>query len=199
VLAVGVGTFEFLAMGVSLVIVRQVPLHEAFHSAGSARVVYAPAVLAALGGAICGRAQVSARSRRPLVLAWGVAAGGVLGLADALFPSNDGSLLSSFAPDAVKPITSALAGPLALALLVTARALARRKRRAWQVALVLQHDERPRRREAALPRRVRDQEPPHIAVRPEDRPAPPHVGRETFEDPPVAAVLAHQENHERAL
>jgi lysylphosphatidylglycerol synthetase-like protein (DUF2156 family) len=137
VLAVGVGTFEFLALGVSLAIVRQVPLHEAFHSAASARVVYAPSVLAALGGAICGRARMSARSRMPLVLAWGVAAAGALGLADALLPSNDGGFLSSFAPDAVKPITSALVGPLALALLVTARGLARRKRRAWQVALVL--------------------------------------------------------------
>ncbi|HEY6836957.1 MAG TPA: phosphatidylglycerol lysyltransferase domain-containing protein [Gaiellaceae bacterium] len=137
VLAVGVGTFEFLALGVSLAIVRQVPLHEAFHSAGSARVVYAPAVLAGLGGAICGRARMSARSRMPLVLAWGVAAAGALGLVDALLPSNDGGLLSSLAPVAVKPVTSALVGPLALALLVTARGLARRKRRAWQVALVL--------------------------------------------------------------
>ncbi|HKD32855.1 MAG TPA: phosphatidylglycerol lysyltransferase domain-containing protein [Gaiellaceae bacterium] len=137
VLAVGVGTFEFLATGVSLAIVRQVPLHQAFHSTGQARAVYAPAVLAALGGAICGWPRMSARSRMPFVLAWGVAAAGALGLADALLPSNDNSFLSSLAPDAVKPITSALVGPLALALLVTARGLARRKRRAWQVALVL--------------------------------------------------------------
>ena len=135
VLALGVGTFEFLAMGVSLAIVRQVPLHEAFHSAGQARVVYAPALLAGLGGAICGRPRSSARSRMPLALAWGVAAAGAIGLADALLPSDD--FISSFAPDAVRPITSALVGPLALALLLAARGLARRKRRSWQVSLIL--------------------------------------------------------------
>src|SRR6185437_1170743 len=103
VLAVGVGTFEYLAMGVSLAIVRQVPLHQALHGATHARAVYAPALFAGLGGAICGRARSSARSRMPLVLAWGVAAAGALGLAYALLPSDDRSFLSTLAPDAVRP------------------------------------------------------------------------------------------------
>jgi lysyl-tRNA synthetase class 2 len=137
VLALGVGTFEFLAVGVSLAIVRQVPLHSAFHAATQARAVYAPALLAGLGGAICGRARSSARSRMPFVLAWGVAAAGALGLADALLPSDERTFLSTVAPGAVKPVTSALVGPLALALLFVARGLARRKRRAWQVSLIL--------------------------------------------------------------
>jgi len=137
VLALGVGTFEFLAVGVSLAIVRQVPLHEAFHVTARARAVYAPALLAGLGGAVCGRARSSARSRMPLVLAWGVAAAGALGLADALLPSDERTFFSAVAPDAVRPVTSALVGPLALALLLAARGLARRKRRAWQVSLVL--------------------------------------------------------------
>jgi lysyl-tRNA synthetase, class II len=137
VLAVGVGTFEYLATGVSLAIVRQVPLHQALHGAMHARAVYAPALFAGLGGAFCGRARSSARSRMPLVLAWGVAAAGALGLAYALLPSDDRSFLSTLAPDAVRPVTSALVGPLALALLLAARGLARRKRRAWQVSLVL--------------------------------------------------------------
>jgi lysyl-tRNA synthetase class 2 len=137
VLALGVGTFEFLAVGVSFAIVRQVPLHDAFHAATRARAAYAPALLAGLGGAFCGRARASARSRMPLVLAWGVAAAGALGLADALLPSEDRTFLSTMAPDAVRPVTSALVGPLALALLLAARGLARRKRRAWQVSLAL--------------------------------------------------------------
>jgi lysyl-tRNA synthetase class 2 len=137
VLAVGVGTFEFLAMGVSLAIVRQIPLHAAFHSATNARAVYAPALLAGLAGALCGRTRSSARSRMPLVLAWGVAAAGALGLADAVLPSGERTFLSTLAPNAVRPVTSALVGPLALALLVISRGLARRKRRAWQVSLGL--------------------------------------------------------------
>ena len=137
VLALGVGTFEFLAVGVSLAVVRQVPLHDAFHVAAQARAVYAPALLAGLGGALCGRPRSSARSRMPLVLAWGVAAAGALGLADALLPSEDTTFFSALAPNAVRPVTSALVGPLALALLLGARGLARRKRRAWQVSLIL--------------------------------------------------------------
>jgi lysyl-tRNA synthetase, class II len=137
VLGLGVGTFEFLAVGVSLAIVRQVPLHAAFHVAGQARAVYAPALLAGLGGALCGRPRSSARSRMPLVLAWGVAAAGALGLADALLPSDERTFLSTLAPGTVRPVTSALVGPLALALLVTAPGLARRRRRAWQVSLIL--------------------------------------------------------------
>ena len=137
VLALGVGTFEFLALGVSLAIVRQVPLHAAFHAAGQARAVYAPALLAGLGGAMCGRPRSSARSRMPLVLAWGVAAAGALGLADSLLPSDDRTFVSTLAPNAVRPVTTALVGPLALALLLVARGLARRRGRAWQVSLVL--------------------------------------------------------------
>ena len=137
VLALGVGTFEYLALGVSLAIVRQVPLHQAFHTATNARAVYAPALFAGLGGALCGRERMSARSRMPFVLAWGVAAAGALGLADALLPSDDRTFLSTLAPGAVRPVTSALVGPLALALLLAARGLARRRRRAWQVSLAL--------------------------------------------------------------
>jgi lysyl-tRNA synthetase class 2 len=137
VLAVAVGAFEFLAAGVSLAVVRQVSFHDAFAAAGDVRAVSLAALLAGLGGAIWGRVRSSSRSRAPLLLAWGVAAAGTIGLADALLPSHDRTFLSALAPDAVRPVTSALLGPLALALLVVARGLERRKRRAWQVSLVL--------------------------------------------------------------
>jgi lysyl-tRNA synthetase, class II len=137
VLAVGVAAFEFLAAGVSFAVVRQVSFHDAFVAAVDVRAVSIPAVLAALGGAICGHVRSGSSSRAPLLLAWGVAAAGAIGLADAILPSEDRTFLASLAPDAMRPVTSALVGPLALALLVVARGLARRKRRAWQVSLGL--------------------------------------------------------------
>ncbi|HSB39629.1 MAG TPA: phosphatidylglycerol lysyltransferase domain-containing protein [Gaiellaceae bacterium] len=137
VLALGVAAFEFLADGVSFAVVRQVPLHAALGAAGGATAVTLPALFAALGGAICGRPRASGRSRAPLLLSWAVAAVAAVGLADALLPSHERSFLSPLAPDAVRPVTTALLAPLALALLVAAGGLARRKRRAWQVALVL--------------------------------------------------------------
>jgi lysyl-tRNA synthetase, class II len=137
VLMVGVGAFEFLAVGVSLAVVRQVSFHEAFASATDIRAVSLPALLAAMGGAIWGHVRSGSSSRAPLLLAWGVAAAGAIGLADALLPAHDRTFLGGLAPDAVRPVTSALVGPLSLALLVVARGLARRKRRTWQVALVL--------------------------------------------------------------
>ena len=137
VLLVGVGAFEFLAAGVSLAVVRQISFHEAFVTATAIRAVSLAALLAALGGAIWGRVRSTTRSRAPLLLAWGVAAAGAIGLVDALLPAHDRTFVGGLAPDAVRPVTSALIGPLALALLVVGRGLARRKRRAWQVSLVL--------------------------------------------------------------
>jgi lysyl-tRNA synthetase class 2 len=136
-LALGVGVWEYLSIGVSIAVTRQVPMHEALRTAGGLQAVYAPALLAGLAGALCDRARTSARPRAPLLLAWGVAAAAVIGVVDALLPSNDDGFLASLAPDRVHPLTSALAGPLALALLLTAPGLVRRKRRAWQVSLVL--------------------------------------------------------------
>src|SRR5712691_10517971 len=136
-LALGVGVWDFLSTGIALAVVRQIPTHQAFQAAAELRAVYIPALLAGLAGALCGRARTTLRPRAPVLLAWGVAAAGALGLVDSLLPSNDHSFLASLAPDRARPITSALVGPLALALLLAARGLARRKRRAWQVSLVL--------------------------------------------------------------
>src|SRR5262249_56480552 len=90
-----------------------------------------------------GRGRSTTRSRAPVLLAWGVAAAGAIGLVDALLPAHDRTFVGGLAPDAVRPVTSALIGPLALALLVVARGLARRKRRAWQVSLPLPAGARP--------------------------------------------------------
>jgi hypothetical protein len=66
-----------------------------------------------------------------------VAACGLLGVLDAVLPGQRQSLIGSLAPERVQGLSTALVAPLGLALVVVARGLARRKRRAWQVAAVL--------------------------------------------------------------
>jgi lysyl-tRNA synthetase, class II len=137
ILAVGVGGWSYLATGVSLLIVRQVPAHQAFHAAATERAIYIPAALAGLAGASMGRVRRSARPRSPLVLSWLVAGVGLLGVLDAVLPDQRHALIGSLAPERVHGISTALVAPLGLALVVVARGLARRKRRAWQVAVIL--------------------------------------------------------------
>jgi lysyl-tRNA synthetase, class II len=136
-LALGVGGWMYLQTGVALLIVRQTPAHQAFEAATGQKAVYLPALLAGIGGALGGRARASGRPRSPLVLAWFAAAVGLLGVLDAVTPSHRGALIATLAPEQVRGISHALVAPLGLVLLVAARGLARRKRRAWQVAVVL--------------------------------------------------------------
>jgi lysyl-tRNA synthetase class 2 len=136
-LALGVGGWTYLVTGVSLLIVRQVPADQAFRAAAAMEAVYVPAVLAGAAGAVMGRAHVAPRRRSPLVLSWFVAAAGLLGVLDALVPHGRHALIGALAPERVHGVSTALIAPLGLALLVTARGLARRKRRAWQVAVAL--------------------------------------------------------------
>lgn len=136
-LALGVGGWMYLQTGVALLIVRQIPADDAFHAATGQKAVYLPALLAGIGGALGGRARASGRPRSPLVLAWFAAAAGLLGVIDAVTPGHRGALIATLAPEQVRGISHALVAPLGLVLLVAARGLARRKRRAWQVALVL--------------------------------------------------------------
>ena len=137
ILALGVGGWSYFATGVSLLIVRQVPAHQGFHAAAMQRAIYIPAALAGLAGALMGRARRSARPRSPLVLAWLVAGTGLMGVLDAVVPGQRQALISSLAPERVHGISTALVAPLGLALVVVARGLGRRKRRAWQVAVIL--------------------------------------------------------------
>ncbi|MBA3842448.1 MAG: DUF2156 domain-containing protein, partial [Actinobacteria bacterium] len=70
----------------------------------------------------------------PFVVATVVAAGALLNLLHAILPGEDSGLLHSLTPDAVGPLAQAAGVLAAVALLVAARGLARRRRRAWQVA-----------------------------------------------------------------
>src|SRR5262249_34154302 len=99
--------------------------------------IYVPAALAGLAGALAGRRRLSERSRSPLVLAWLVAAAGLLGILDAILPNQRHALIGTLAPERVHGVSTALVAPLGFVLLVAARGLARRKRRAWQVAVAV--------------------------------------------------------------
>jgi lysyl-tRNA synthetase class 2 len=136
-LALGVWGWTYLSVGVSLLVVRQIPAHEAFRIATHLRAVYLPAALAGLGGAVLGRRRETAEPRAPLLLASLVAATGAISVVDGILPAHHHTLLAGLSLARVSPVASALVAPLGLALLVVARGLARRKRRAYEMCLAL--------------------------------------------------------------
>jgi len=136
-LALGVGAWGYLATGVSILVIRQIPADAAFHAASRLHAVYLAAALAGLGGALLGRARVGSRSRWPLLLAAFVAVAGGLDVLDAILPVHRTSLLERLAPAAVHPLAAALAAPIGVVLMLLARGLVRRKRRAWRIAVAL--------------------------------------------------------------
>lgn len=135
-LALFVGVWGYLATSVSILVVRQVAAESAFRDTGSLRVVLLPALLAGLGGALVARGDSTEHQRTRLVLAWFTASAGLIGVVDSVFPEHSTTLLSELAPQA-RPVASALAAPLGLALVYVSRGLARGHRRAWQLALGL--------------------------------------------------------------
>ena len=117
-LALGVGAWGYLATGVSILVIRQIPADAAFHSASRLHAVYIAAALAGLGGALLGRVRVGSRSRWPLLLAAFVAVAGALDVLDAILPVHRTSLLERLAPDAVHPLANALAAPIGVVLML---------------------------------------------------------------------------------
>src|SRR5262249_61141669 len=91
-LGLGVGGWLYLETGASLLIVRQIPADQAFQAATGQKAVYIPAVLAGIAGALGGRPRASTRPRSPLVLAWFVAAAGLLGVIDAVTADHRSAL-----------------------------------------------------------------------------------------------------------
>ena len=135
-LAVAVGAFVYLQLGVSIAFVRQVSARDAFDVASRLSAVYLPAALVAVGVAC-----VAAGRRRggvaPVIVGLLVAAGALLNLMHAVLPGDDTGLLRSLTPDAVGPLARAAGVVASVALLVSARGLVRRRHRAWQVAVVV--------------------------------------------------------------
>jgi lysyl-tRNA synthetase class 2 len=132
VLGLGLGIFNYLQVGVSMAIVRQVPVRAALDSASRLQLVYLSAATVALGAAAL--AKPRRVERAPIVVATVVALGGLLNLIHGVLPGRNAGLLHSITPDAVGPLAKAAGVFAAVAMLVASRGLARRRRRAWQVA-----------------------------------------------------------------
>ena len=132
IVGLGVGVWTYLQVGVSLAIVRQVPLQSTLDAAGRMHVVYLSAAVTALG--VAALATPRSVARAPLVVSTMVALAGLLNLVHAVIPGHNRGLLPKLTPDAVGPLTHAAAASAAVAMLVASRGLARRRHRAWQVA-----------------------------------------------------------------
>jgi len=137
-LAAGVGGWLFLADAACLFVVRQVPAEQAFRAAAGLQPVYLAAALAGAGGALLGRSIRADRIAHRL-LAWLVAAGGLIDLLSALMPRRGAALglVERFGPGVVVPAAHALLVPTGMLLLIGSRGLARRSRRAWQLCVAL--------------------------------------------------------------
>ena len=134
-----IGGWLLLTTWASLVIVRQIAAREAFHAAVHVPAVYLAAALVGLGVAMLARRSSRVSRRAPAVLAAFVAAIGVLDVASAITPelANRLKIVEAATPDVVPRLASALIVPTGVALIMLARGLWRRRRRAWQIALAL--------------------------------------------------------------
>jgi lysyl-tRNA synthetase class 2 len=135
VFGAAVATWSYLQTGVSIAVVQQISAQAAFDDAARIGAVYLPAVLVAL--AVAAIASGRRSSRAPGVVAFLVAIGASLNLIHAVLPGRDDGLLRNLTPDAVGPLAHAAGVVASVALLVAARGLARRRHRAWQVAVAV--------------------------------------------------------------
>jgi len=118
-LAIGVGVWNYLQIGVSIAVVRQIPAREAFDVAARVSATYLPAALVAVTAAALALARPHGR-RAPFVVATVVAVAGSLNLLHTMLPGTDAGLLRSLTPDAVGPLARAAGVLTAVALLVVA-------------------------------------------------------------------------------
>lgn len=138
VLAAGTGAWLLAVDAFCIFVVRQVPSGAALRAAAGLQPLYIAAALAGAGGALLGSSEraggISSR-----LLAWLVAAGGIIDLLSAAFPRPGPTLgvLERLAPGAVMPAAHALLVPVGVLLLITSRGLVRRNRRAWRLAVAL--------------------------------------------------------------
>jgi lysyl-tRNA synthetase class 2 len=131
-LALAVGLFVYLQTSLSVAVVQQISLSDALDKTAQMKAVYLPAVL--VGAATALLAQRRTTRRAAAVVAFAVGAAGGLDLLHAILPGDDAGILRPLTPDAAGPLARAAAALAAIAMLAAARGLARRRRRAWQVA-----------------------------------------------------------------
>jgi lysyl-tRNA synthetase class 2 len=136
-LAPAVAGWLYSVNGVSILVVRQIPAHNAFHAAAAEPAAAIPAVLCGIAGALLGRSRQEVGPRSRFVLSWLVAGVGLLAIVDGMVPEHRRSLVSALDAAHVHGLSKALVVPLAIALIVTARSLARGSRRGWELAVAL--------------------------------------------------------------
>jgi lysyl-tRNA synthetase class 2 len=134
VLGIGTGFVLYLSTGISLAITRQVPARAALHVSERLESIYLPAALVGVMVALIARPRIEGR-RSPAIVATLVAAAATLQLLHAVLPSANDGFLRDFTPDAVGPLSRAAGAFAGLALLFASRGLARRRHRAWEVAV----------------------------------------------------------------
>jgi lysylphosphatidylglycerol synthetase-like protein (DUF2156 family) len=128
----------FVATGLSILVVRQIPASDAFEAAWRVPAVYLAAAVAGLGGALLGRRREVVSRRAPAILAILVAVSGILDVASAITPAIDSrlKLVEGATPTVVPKLASALVVPAGLVLVLLARGLWRRRHRAWLLAVI---------------------------------------------------------------
>jgi lysyl-tRNA synthetase class 2 len=133
VLALATGLIVYVTTGVSLAITRQIPVRDALRVAEDHQAVYLPAAIVGLCVALIARPRSGRRS--PAIVAMVVATAAILELLHSLLPGESQGVLRDLTPDAVGPLSRAAGAFLGLALLFASRGLARRRHRAWQLAV----------------------------------------------------------------
>jgi lysyl-tRNA synthetase class 2 len=114
----GVGAWLYAVNGFSILVVRQIPAHQAFQAAASEHAVAIPAILAGVAGAMLGRSRRPMRPRSHVVLTCLVAGVGVLAAVNAVFPEHRRSLVTALDAAHVHGLSKALVAPLAGGLVV---------------------------------------------------------------------------------
>ena len=136
VLALATYALLYVTTGLSLAITRQIPMREALRVASKLGVIYLPAAIVGIVVAALGRSEIR-RRRAPAIVASFVAIAAALQLLHALLPGEGSGVLRNLTPVSVGPLAHAAGASAGLALLFAARGLARRRRRAWQIAVVV--------------------------------------------------------------
>jgi lysyl-tRNA synthetase class 2 len=135
-LGLATGLVVYLSTGISLAITRQVPARLALHAADRVECVYLAAAVVGLVVALVARPRAEHGRSAPVV--WMVvAAAATLELLHAVLPGPNDGMLRNLTPDAVGPLSRAAGTFAGLALLFASRGLARRRRRAWQLAVAV--------------------------------------------------------------
>jgi lysyl-tRNA synthetase class 2 len=135
-LGLAVGSWSYFQLGVSVAVVRQVSLRSALDIAVHVHASYVAAAAVAIASALLAPPKTGV-ARAPFLVGAVVALAGVLNLLHAILPGRDSGILHSMTPDAAGPLAHAAGALAAIAMLVAGRGLARRRHRAWQVAVAV--------------------------------------------------------------